>query len=128
MPIYRFADTELAPSRAHRGDGQVLAARVRERLHGSSINFLDLVDVPPGTTIGAHRHAAADEELYIIVRGTATMWVDGLEAAVGPGDVIANPPAGAHALRNDGTDTLRMVVIDVSTDGSRLVEPHDLAS
>jgi len=128
LPIHRFHDAPLAPERAHLGEGKLQAARVRGAAAGSGINFIDLVDIPPGTTIGAHRHAATDEEIYVVISGTGTMLIDGAEQAVASGDVIVNPPGGLHALRNTGAEAIRLVVIDVSTDGTPYVLPRDGAA
>jgi quercetin dioxygenase-like cupin family protein len=127
MAIYRFSEANLEPSRAHLGVGEVLAARVRKRVGQSGLNFLDLVDVPPGVTIGRHRHSLHDEELYVIVEGTATMTIDGLIEHVGPGDVIFNRAGGTHSLSNHGDEMVRMVVIDLSIGGVLPAEPEDLS-
>lgn len=126
MPVYRFHEHPLQPEKAHRGKGIIHAVRVHQRSPGSQLNFIDLVEVPPGTSIGRHRHAASDEEIYIILSGNAHMSIDGKDQSVGPGDVILNPAGGTHALENLGHETVRLAVIDVSTNGSPIEEPVDL--
>ncbi len=126
MPVYTFINTELQRKSAHDGLGHVNAATVRERIANSQINFLDIVVLPQGNSIGLHRHAANDEEIYVIVSGTGLMNIDGSEVRVAEGDVIVNLPGGIHGLIADGNTDIRMVVIDVSTDGSSYVTPVNI--
>jgi mannose-6-phosphate isomerase-like protein (cupin superfamily) len=113
---FTFADAHFEAVVAHDGEGRISAARVLTRGERGGATFIDLVVVPPGCTIGEHTHDA-DEETYVIVRGSGTMTVDGTSLVVGPGDVIVNRPGGTHGLRNTGVDPLRLVVVDVAVDG-----------
>jgi mannose-6-phosphate isomerase-like protein (cupin superfamily) len=109
-----FDDAALIPHRAHEGEGEVLAARVVDRDSGP-LAFVDLVVVPAGVSVGRHTHGL-DEELYVVVSGTADTVVDGARRRVTAGDVVHNPPGGTHELRNPGPEELRMVVVDVRLD------------
>jgi len=117
----------LAPLVAHDGIGEILARRVRDGCAPSAINFIDLVVVPAGRSIGLHRHAASDEEIYVIIAGSGCMTVDGDTVRVGAGDVIANPGGGTHGLVNDGAEALRLVVIDVAVAGALYADPTNLS-
>jgi mannose-6-phosphate isomerase-like protein (cupin superfamily) len=110
---FTFAEAPFQSGIAHRGDGQIDSARVVADTAGGGAAWIDLVVVPPGCSIGEHRHGD-DQETYVIVDGSASMVVDGSEIQVGPGDVIVNRPGGTHGLRNIGTDPLRLVVMDVA--------------
>lgn len=111
---FTFATAALARTVAHGGPGNVAAARVLDRGTQPGCTFVDLVIVPPGSSIGRHRHGN-EEEVYVIVAGTATMDVDGARFSVRSGDVVVNRPGGTHALDNDGTEPLRLVVVEVRT-------------
>ena len=113
QPWIGFATAELTATRAHGGEGELLAARVVERASGA-LAFVDVVVVPPGTTVGRHTHAD-DEELYIILAGSAEVVVDGEARTVGKGDIVHNRPGGTHELANSGPGEVRMVVVDVRT-------------
>lgn len=126
MPIFRFSNAALRHHRAHSGTGEVLAARVLERQANSALNFIDLVEIPPGVAIGEHRHSPHDEEIYIVIEGTGEMLIDGRRETAAPGDVILNPAGGTHGMINLGHQTIRLVVIDISTDGSAFRTPTDL--
>jgi quercetin dioxygenase-like cupin family protein len=109
---FTFAGAEFRSVVAHDGEGLISAARVLSDGAGGGAEFVDLVVVPPGATIGEHTHGG-DEETYVIIDGSGTMAVDGTELAVGPGDVVVNRAGGTHGLRNTGEGPLRLVVLDV---------------
>ena len=50
------------------------------------IDFVDYSIVPPGSTIGAHRHIG-NEEIYFIVTGKPLIRVDGQERRLKRGDL-----------------------------------------
>src|SRR5439155_23815660 len=76
-------------------------------------NSIDLAIVPPGSTIGRHRHATNEEEFYLVRAGRARMYRNGEEITVGPGDLVRNPPGGEHGLRALGPDPVRLFVFEV---------------
>ncbi|MET8028913.1 dimethylsulfonioproprionate lyase family protein [Streptomyces avermitilis] len=96
----------------HGGLGTILAHRVFARAEGAAgAEFIDLAVLPPGTSIGRHRHAA-DRETYIVLSGSGVMYRDGAEFRVGAGDVIVNRPYGEHGLVNDSTAELWLLVFE----------------
>lgn len=108
---FDFDTAEMHEISAHEGVGLIQAARVVERPAGA-LAFVDMVVLPPQTTIGRHTHGD-DEEIYVVVSGHGHMVVDGDHRDVAPGDVVLNRPRGTHELRNDGPDDVRLVVVDV---------------
>jgi quercetin dioxygenase-like cupin family protein len=131
--VHSFRSAAFADIRAHDGSGLVRAARVLGRPDGP-LRFVDLVVLPPGTTIGSHEHGD-DEELYVVIEGEGVMTLDGRSFAVTAGDVVANPPRGRHGLRNDSDRDLRIVVVDVApitptyaqgSDRARTISPRPL--
>lgn len=97
---------------AHGAQRAIACARVLERPRGP-LRFIDLSELEPGADIALHTHAEDNEELYLVVTGRGTMFLDGEQREVGPGDVILNRPGGTHGLRNTGTECLRLVVIEL---------------
>jgi mannose-6-phosphate isomerase-like protein (cupin superfamily) len=77
------------------------------------VDFIDLAVVPPGCEIGRHRHRD-DEECYVILRGTASMYLDGRTFRVGAGDIVRNRPFGEHGLFNDSEDDVHLFVFQTS--------------
>jgi quercetin dioxygenase-like cupin family protein len=111
---HTFAGTTLEGTVAHDGNGEIRAARVHAREPFTGATWVDLVEVPPGRSIGRHRHSTQDEEIYICIEGHSTMEVDGEQIPFGPGDVVVNRPGGVHGLVNTGDDVVRMVVVDTA--------------
>lgn len=73
----------------HGGSGEVRIFRAFERGPDSgTAEFIHFVVVPPGSTIGRHRHGD-DSEWYVILEGSGTMAVDGRKVPVAGGD---DPP------------------------------------
>ena len=97
----------------HGGTGTILA----HRAYGSEsapapVAFIDLVVLPPHTSIGLHRHAD-DEETYVILAGRGLMTLDGEEFEVRAGDVVPNRAYGEHGLANASDDDLQLLVFEV---------------
>ncbi len=103
---------------AHNGDGLIRFVRVADRdaLVGGC-NFIDLAELPPGTSIGPHTHAGSEEEFYLVLEGAGRMVRNGEVFQVAAGDLIRNPPGGTHSLRNTGPGPLRIFVFELEVAG-----------
>jgi mannose-6-phosphate isomerase-like protein (cupin superfamily) len=66
--------------------------------------------LPPGAGIGLHEHAAEDE-VYIVVRGRGMLDEGDGEVAVEAGDAILTGNGASHAIRNDGTEPLEIIAV-----------------
>jgi mannose-6-phosphate isomerase-like protein (cupin superfamily) len=107
-------ELELGGIRAHGGEGLIRFVRVVDRGNlAGHCNFIDLAELPPGTSVGLHSHSIAEEELYLILSGTGEMTRNGEVFQVRAGDLIRNPPGGTHALRNTGAEPLRIFVFEL---------------
>jgi mannose-6-phosphate isomerase-like protein (cupin superfamily) len=105
---------------AHDGEGEIEAARiVTDADLAGGCNFIDYVELPPGTSIGDHEHAFEEEELYLVLSGNGVMRLGDDQFPVGPGDLVRNPPGGWHGLTNPGPATLRLFVFELSVPGGR---------
>ncbi len=105
---------DLQAIQAHGGEGLIRFARVADRdaLEGGC-NFIDLAELPPGTSIGSHSHDRSEEEFYLILAGSGRMTRNGDVFQVEAGDLIRNPPGGTHSLQNTGTEPLRIFVFEL---------------
>jgi len=104
----------MAEVRAHGGEGRIRFARIADAAAlAGGCNFIDYAEVPPGASIGLHRHAEDEEELYLVLDGEGQMWRDGNSFAVRPGDLVRNPPGGEHGLRNTGETPIRLFVFEL---------------
>ena len=113
---FSFEDVVLSEQIAHGGSQAIFASRMLT-CADLGANHVDMVIVPPGADIGMHTHSKSNQELYIVVSGEGVMTVDGKEARVGPGHVVVNRPGGTHALRNPGSEEIRIVVVEVPEPG-----------
>jgi mannose-6-phosphate isomerase-like protein (cupin superfamily) len=113
MTVIRLDDLDLESIVAHEGVGTIGFVRLTDRypMRGAW-EFVDFASVPPGSTVGLHEHAA-DEELYVVLRGTGVVTVDGVEARLAPRSILVNPPFATHGIRNDGDEPLEFVVLKV---------------
>ncbi|QSE92620.1 cupin domain-containing protein [Rhodococcus pseudokoreensis] len=72
-------------------------------------------DLPAGASEGLHVHPAtgddALEEFYILVSGSASMSMDGVDHQLRPGDSMLAKPGIAHDFRNTGADAARVIVV-----------------
>lgn len=105
----------LTKTVAHHGDGEIEFCRVaaREAMAGAC-NFIDVAVLPPGVSIGRHRHANNEEEFYLVVKGSGRMWRDGEDFEVRAGDLIRNRQGGAHGLVNTGDEPLMIFVFELA--------------
>ena len=118
-PFFSFSAERLSEVVAHDGAGHVLTTRVVSPGDGSGFRFVDLTEIPAGSSVGLHTHGVEDEEIYVIISGRGRMRLESREFEVGPGDVIRNAPGGTHGLVNIGAEPLRMVVLDVNAPAGR---------
>lgn len=116
-PLFSRCNIEelaLTAVQAHGGDGKIQFCRIADAASlAGGCNFIDLAIVPPGSTIGRHRHSSNEEEFYLVLDGRAQMYRNGEEITVGPGDLVRNPPGGEHGLRALGPDPVRLFVFEV---------------
>ena len=108
-----FRSSFYNASVAHDGRGAILVSRALDGRKDLGCNFIDLVAMQPGTSIGTHRHGGRDAELYVIIEGEGEMLMGNQRLRVSRGDVLVNPPHGTHGLSNLGDRLLKLVVIDL---------------
>jgi radical SAM protein with 4Fe4S-binding SPASM domain len=105
---------------AHDGEGEIEAARIVTHADLSGgCNFIDYVELPPGTSVGEHTHALDEEEFYLVLSGSGVMRLGEDSFPVGPGDLVRNPPGGFHGLANTGPATLKLFVFELSVRGEQ---------
>ncbi|MBW7893479.1 MAG: cupin domain-containing protein [Opitutaceae bacterium] len=96
----------------HDGTGTLVCREI----HGdyarpdAGIKFVHDDVLPPGASIGEHRHEG-DEEFYYILAGNGEMTLDDQTVAVQAGDFCFTKSGHRHSLRNTGTVPLRLLVV-----------------
>lgn len=73
-------------------------------------------EVPPGGQPWSYHYHAANEEAIYVLEGTATVELDGDMHELTAGDYLPCPagPTGVHTIRNEGTETLRYLVMSTN--------------
>lgn len=90
----------LEPTKAHLGLGEIRFRRVFDHTDfATNWGFVDHAVVPPGTSVGYHRHDTV-QECYVITSGRGRMKVDGAVGEVAAGQCIPNRIGGAHGIIN----------------------------
>ena len=82
---------------------------------GQRMRFIHDDILPPGTSVGVHRHTD-DQEYYIILSGRGAMTLDGQQVDVAAGDIAAVFPGGSHGLVNNSSEVLHLIVISVAAE------------
>jgi len=82
-----------------------------EQFYGKGRSF-SRVAIPPGSSIGAHRHRG-DFEAYYILSGTGEFHDNGQVAAVFSGDLCYTPEGFSHGITNTGKETLELISLIV---------------
>ena len=87
-------------------------ANFRTVLHTGAKSQLVVMRIPVGGDIGEETHAHVEQILYF-QSGTGRAVLDGVETAVGPGDVAIVSPGTRHNFVNDGTEPLVIATVYV---------------
>jgi mannose-6-phosphate isomerase-like protein (cupin superfamily) len=80
---------------------------IRE-LHHTEVQSLAEATLEPGQATQRHYHART-EEIYVVVKGSGLLEVDGETQTIRPGDAVLIPPGAWHELENTGTSELRIL-------------------
>ena len=96
------------------GEGTVTILAALEPEKGELLGkgrLFSTVILPPGASIGSHKHEG-EMEAFLIVSGQGLYTDgDGSEAAVSPGDVTYTPPGQSHSVRNTGDTDLVLAAL-----------------
>ena len=73
---------------------------------------LNLVEIPPGESIPEHDETARDqEEVFVILSGTAVVVVDGQDHPAPAGTYARLDPELRRTIRNDGDETASVLIV-----------------
>ncbi|NEW05774.1 cupin domain-containing protein [Paenibacillus sp. SYP-B3998] len=124
MDVRNFLEAALESGTSHRGEGEVSSVELYSQAdHESPLRFLYYVEIPPGASIGQHRHKA-DEEMYVILEGCGLMTVEEETKEVKAGDTILNKPYGSHGLKNNTDDILKLLIYEAALCAQRESEAN----
>lgn len=92
-----------------RGTTRVVDILTKEEMAGTGRLF-GISIIPPGGSIGYHRHTG-DFEVYYILSGKARVTLDGEVRVIGPGDMTMCEDGHTHGIENIGDDELRYLAV-----------------
>jgi uncharacterized cupin superfamily protein len=123
MDVFNLFRSEL--DREQERDG----FRWRRALVGPAVGGAELgmsvFELPPGERTFPYHFHHANEEWLLVLAGEPTLREPGGEQRLRPGDTVAFPPgpAGAHQLRNDTDEPVRLAIFGTAVQPEVLEYP-----
>lgn len=77
---------------------------------GSRHMSVNWIEIPSGASETLRSHEDA-EQVYVVMRGSATMSAAGDTQRLGEGDLALIPPATDHSLANDGEESVAVLSV-----------------
>src|ERR1700686_4721246 len=116
-PLYGpISNDTLHPGTMHQllgGSGVCYWKQLINGMHlERNLHCVEFVLVPPGASIGLHTHDRT-EEIYYLLRGCATMSVNGEKWQGQAGDLLTPPIGGRHSLANTSEQAMAFFVVEV---------------
>lgn len=94
------------------GDGKVLIEKLWDpetELKANNRLFAKLT-LEPGSSIGFHNHVD-EEEVFVILSGTAEADDNGKKEILNPGDTILTADGAGHAIKSVGNENLEILAV-----------------
>jgi mannose-6-phosphate isomerase-like protein (cupin superfamily) len=92
-------------ARMREGEGTVTLTHWVDESTQTHTRLLAELSLPPGASIGFHRHDE-ETEYFCILSGTGIVNDDGKETELRRGDVVITGNGASHSIRNTGTEPL----------------------
>lgn len=109
--IRRKAEAREEVRDAMRGGlGKALLREILSPGDMAGVDFVSLVTLESGASVGHHRHDGT-EELYLILEGSGVAILDGGRFDVGPGDAFLVKDGHGHGLENTSTSLLSFLAV-----------------
>jgi mannose-6-phosphate isomerase-like protein (cupin superfamily) len=95
------------------GEGTVSLVHLADCEKEKNIRLLAELTLPPGASIGSHRHEG-ETEYFLVLSGSGLVDDDGTERAVTAGDTIITGGGASHSVKNTGAGPLVMHAVIVT--------------
>lgn len=124
MESFNLFDGELDLERDQPGFSW-RAARVGEKIGGEKLGA-SLYELAPGQRTFPYHYEYPSEEWLLVVSGRPTLRVPDGEHVLRPGDVVCfrEGPEGAHLVRNDTDEMVRVLIASTKGDPAVAVYPE----
>ena len=79
---------------------------------GAAVTGMSIYELPPGQAICPYHYEYAEEEWLVVLEGTPTLRTPEGSSELSPWDVCVFPvgPSGAHGVRNETAETVRVMM------------------
>lgn len=84
----------------------------RDDIPTGRIQMVNWATLLPGRSFQPHEHRSM-EEIYIMLSGTAILYIEKKEAVVRKGDTVVIPSKTVHSMTNTGSEPIEYIVIGV---------------
>jgi len=95
------------------GEGTATLVHFVDGAGMKNARLLSEISLPPGASIGDHRHDS-ETEYYIILEGNGIVVDDGVEKPVKPGDTVVTGDGASHSIKNTGSVPLILHAVIVT--------------
>jgi mannose-6-phosphate isomerase-like protein (cupin superfamily) len=85
----------------------------QHELMNGRVQMINWAMLPVHKAFEQHYHEDM-QEIFIMIRGKATIWVDDKQETLGPGDAVVIPMKSIHKMRNVGVEQVEYIVIGIS--------------
>ncbi len=113
MIIHRHEMKVELKERMRDGEGTTTLIHLVEGSTMKNARLLSEVTLPPGASIGEHRHDS-ETEYYIILEGTGLVKDNGIDKPVKAGDVVVTGDGASHSIKNNGAEPLKLIAVIIT--------------
>ncbi|MFN7921051.1 MAG: cupin domain-containing protein [Bryobacteraceae bacterium] len=100
--------------RMHGGKGAVMYRRaLQPEVFYTNWSYVDHIVVPPGASVGKHRHEGV-EKFYYVMNGKGRVTVNDEAASIGKWDAVPVLLGETSSVENDGSEDLELMVVAVA--------------
>lgn len=102
------------------GQGTVQYRRVlAPEVFFSNWAYIDHLVIPPGASLGTHRHAGV-EEVFYVMNGSGRATVNEETEPIAKGDAVPVALNDGHRFENSGSEPLELMIIGIAREKGRL--------
>jgi mannose-6-phosphate isomerase-like protein (cupin superfamily) len=116
MKIFRLKDIEWIPASHENQQSPSVWKKVllqKADLLEGQVQMVNWCRMEPGRAFQPHYHEDM-EEIFIILKGQAKIFVHGEEDELGEGEAVVIPPREVHEMKNVGGEDLEYLAVGIS--------------